>query len=142
MAIFKPYSGSSDKLDNLPIKNGQFIITTDDGKLYFDADKKRIEVNKISNATTTSDGLMSAEDKIKLDEMNNADGRIDFSIDSSKTYKTDSCSLLLCPGNVLNPETFITLRDSIENSKILNVHFSNPEQYESDSLKDIIFNNY
>jgi hypothetical protein len=67
MAVFKPYRVSSDRLNSLPIKDGQFIITSDTGKTYFDNGTTRVEINKYNNATKTSDGLMSADDKIKLE---------------------------------------------------------------------------
>ena len=45
MALFKPYKITSDKLEDLAIKEGQLIVTTDTKKLYVDVSAtERIEV--------------------------------------------------------------------------------------------------
>ena len=60
MALFKPYKITSDKLEDLAIKEGQLIVTTDTKKLYVDVSAtERIEVAAdaevdLSNYVTTS----------------------------------------------------------------------------------------
>ena len=60
MALFKPYKITSDKLEDLAIKEGQLIVTTDTKKLYVDVSAtERIEVTAdaevdLSNYVTTS----------------------------------------------------------------------------------------
>lgn len=98
MAKFKPYKILESQLDSLPIKEGQFILTTDTKKLYSDtAAYTRILISPdaitdlsvdgttitythldgttgmintqdttYSVASETKNGLMSAEDKAKL----------------------------------------------------------------------------
>ena len=47
MAQFKPYKILSTELDNLPILEGQYIITTDDRKQYLDINNtERIAINE------------------------------------------------------------------------------------------------
>ena len=54
MAIFKPYKITSSQLENLPIAEGQFIVTTDTNKIYLDESaSNRIEL--IPVPTKTSD---------------------------------------------------------------------------------------
>ena len=58
MALFKPYKITSDKLEDLAIKEGQLIVTTDTKKLYVDASAtERIEVTAevdLTDYVTTS----------------------------------------------------------------------------------------
>lgn len=60
MALFKPYKITSDKLEDLAIKEGQLIVTTDTKKLYVDVSAtERIEVTSdaevdLSDYVTTS----------------------------------------------------------------------------------------
>ena len=60
MALFKPYKITSDKLEDLAIKEGQLIVTTDTKKLYVDVSAtERIEVTAdaevdLSNYVTTN----------------------------------------------------------------------------------------
>lgn len=60
MALFKPYKITSDKLEDLTIKEGQIIITTDTKKLYVDVSAtERIEITAdaevdLSDYVTTS----------------------------------------------------------------------------------------
>lgn len=60
MALFKPYKITSDKLEDLAIKEGQLIVTTDTKKLYVDVSgTERIEVTSdaeidLSDYVTTS----------------------------------------------------------------------------------------
>ena len=60
MALFKPYKITSDKLEDLTIKEGQIIITTDTKKLYVDVSAtERIEITAdaevdLSDDVTTS----------------------------------------------------------------------------------------
>lgn len=59
MALFKPFKGLSANLSSLPIKDGQFIITTDDEAIYLDiSNKRRIRVDqefRIVNELPTKD---------------------------------------------------------------------------------------
>ena len=49
MALFKPYKILSSQLNSLPITEGQFIITTDDGSLYVDiSNSTRLKVIDVS----------------------------------------------------------------------------------------------
>lgn len=61
MAQFKPYVTTNNKIEdttNLPIKEGQFIVTTDDGKIYLDTSSKRVLVGNSKDTTyTASDGV-------------------------------------------------------------------------------------
>ena len=58
MALFKPYKITSDKLEDLAIKEGQLIVTTDTKKLYVDVSAtERIEVTAevdLTDYVTTS----------------------------------------------------------------------------------------
>ena len=52
MAEFKPIKTTSSKLDSLAKKEGQFIITTDDGKLYYDESiSSRISIGNSNGET-------------------------------------------------------------------------------------------
>jgi hypothetical protein len=47
MALFKPYKGLSSQLESLPIREGQFIITTDTNALYIDiSNSSRIRLDQ------------------------------------------------------------------------------------------------
>lgn len=49
MALFKPYKILSSQLNSLPITEGQFIVTTDDGSLYVDiSNSTRLKVIDVS----------------------------------------------------------------------------------------------
>lgn len=49
MAMFKPYKILSSQLSSLPIKEGQFIITTDTAEMYVDVSaSSRIKINESS----------------------------------------------------------------------------------------------
>lgn len=58
--------GESSKLDDVPIKNGNILYTTDNNKLYIDTNKRNLITQSYGLATTESAGLMSAEDKALL----------------------------------------------------------------------------
>lgn len=58
--------GESSNLDNVPIKNGNILYTTDNNKLYIDTSKRNLVAQSYGLATTESAGLMSAEDKALL----------------------------------------------------------------------------
>lgn len=53
MALFKPYKLTSSELSSLPIVEGQFIITTDENKIYLDVNNSErhelVDVESISN---------------------------------------------------------------------------------------------
>ena len=54
MALFKPYKITSDKLADLPVREGQIIITTDTRKLYVDVSAtERIEVTSDAEVDLT-----------------------------------------------------------------------------------------
>jgi sugar lactone lactonase YvrE len=57
MVKFKPYKIKSSQLNNLPIQEGQLIITTDTGKLYLDNDNERIlfEIENDDNENNDND---------------------------------------------------------------------------------------
>lgn len=56
MALFKPYKILSSQLSSLPIKEGQFIITTDTNKVYIDIDNStREEYGKSGSKTYLSE---------------------------------------------------------------------------------------
>ena len=47
MAMFKPYKILSSQLSSLPIKEGQFIITTDTAEMYVDVSaSSRIKISE------------------------------------------------------------------------------------------------
>jgi hypothetical protein len=54
MAMFKPYRVSSNKLNDLPIKDGQFIITTDSAQIYFDNGNTRVKTGIETDPTVPS----------------------------------------------------------------------------------------
>lgn len=54
MAIFKPYIGPSSNLTQVAVKEGNFIITTDEKKVYVDTATERMEMYS---------GLMTADTK-------------------------------------------------------------------------------
>lgn len=54
MALFKPYKITSDKLADLPVREGQIVITTDTKKLYVDISAtERIEVTSDAEVDLT-----------------------------------------------------------------------------------------
>ena len=54
MALFKPYKITSDKLADLPVREGQIVITTDTKKLYVDVSAtERIEVTSDAEVDLT-----------------------------------------------------------------------------------------
>lgn len=73
MALFKPYKVTENQLAAIPIKDGQFIFTTDTKKIYLDKnDTERILALSDTTyevATQLANGLMSKEDKKKLDSI-------------------------------------------------------------------------
>ena len=61
MALFKPYKITSDKLADLPVQEGQIVITTDTKKLYVDVSAtKRIGVT--SDADVDTSDFVTKED--------------------------------------------------------------------------------
>lgn len=61
MALFKPYKITSDKLSDLPVQEGQIVITTDTKKLYVDVSAtKRIGVT--SDADVDTSDFVTKED--------------------------------------------------------------------------------
>lgn len=79
MAIFKPFKIASSQLDSIESKEGNLIFTTDNKRIYLDAeDNNRILVSdSYENATQQKDGLLSKEDKTKLDGVESyVDGKV------------------------------------------------------------------
>ena len=67
MALFKPYKITSDKLADLPVREGQIVITTDTKKLYVDVSAtERIEV--------TSDAEVDLSDYVTTTMLSSAIG--------------------------------------------------------------------
>lgn len=65
MALFKPYKITSSRLNSLPIKEGQFIFTTDDQALYVDVSNSlRIKVN--ADVISKVDGIEAGANNYTL----------------------------------------------------------------------------
>lgn len=158
MAQFKPCKIASNKLNSLPIIEGQLIITTDTKKIYLDAsNSNRIllnedvdivtyEISKNGNsivltgsngqsttvtdndttytiATQSANGLMSAEDKKKLDgiaigaQVNTITG---VKGNSESAYRTGNINITktnIGLGNVENKSS-ATIREEITSANV------------------------
>ena len=78
MALFKPYKITSDKLSDLPVREGQIVVTTDTKKLYVDVSAtERIEV--------TSDAEVDLTDYVTTTMLSSAIGE-----EASERQKQDS----------------------------------------------------
>ena len=155
MAKFKPYKILESQLDSLPIKEGQFILTTDTKKLYSDtAANTRILIspdaitNLSVNGTTvtytrldgttgtittkdttysvaseTKNGLMSADDKAKLNAIESGAQKNTITGvkgDSESLYRTGNVNITKANiglGNVEN-KTSATIRGELTNSNV------------------------
>ena len=58
---FTPSFGKQADLYKMQVKTGQFIITTDDGKIYLDAFNQRNLVGEAKNAKNLIEGVFYAE---------------------------------------------------------------------------------
>ena len=155
MAKFKPYKILESQLDSLPIKEGQFILTTDTNKLYSDvAENERILISpdaitdlsingKIITytrldgttgtittqdttytvASDTKNGLMSSEDKIKLNAIESGAQKntvTGIKGDSESLYRTGNINITKANiglGNVENKSS-ATIREEITSANI------------------------
>lgn len=155
MAKFKPYKILESQLDSLPIKEGQFILTTDTKKLYSDtAANTRILIspdaitNLSVNGTTvtytrldgttgtittkdttysvaseTKNGLMSADDKAKLNAIESGAQKNTITGvkgDSESLYRTGNVNITKANiglGNVENKSS-ATIRGEITSSNV------------------------
>lgn len=156
MAKFKPFKILQSQLSSLPIKEGQFILTTDTNKLYSDvAENKRILVSPDAiidlsvngknitytrlNGTTgtittqdttytvasdTKNGLMSLEDKIKLNAIETGAQKntvIGVKGDSESLYRTGNINITKANiglGNVENKSS-ATIRGELTSSNVI-----------------------
>lgn len=155
MAKFKPYKILESQLDSLPIKEGQFILTTDTNKLYSDvAENERILISpdaitdlsingKIITytrldgttgtittqdttytvASDTKNGLMSLEDKIKLNAIESGAQKntvTGVKGDSESLYRTGNINITKANiglGNVENKSS-ATIREEITSANV------------------------
>ena len=155
MAKFKPYKILESQLDSLPIKEGQFILTTDTKKLYSDtAANTRILISPdaitdlsvdgttitythldgttgmintqdttYSVASETKNGLMSADDKAKLNaieagaQKNTITG---VKGDSETLYRTGNVNITKANIGLNNVEnkSSATIRGELTNSNV------------------------
>lgn len=77
MALFKPYKITKNKLNSLPIKEGQFIIVTDTEEIYVDKSaSERIKLGGGSGATNLVNG--SGTGSIKMINAKGTQGNYAF----------------------------------------------------------------
>ena len=92
MALFKPYKITSDKLADLPVREGQIVITTDTKKLYVDVSAtERIEVTSdaevdLSDYVTTTmlSSAIGEEASERQQQDNLLDDKIDTKLDTAQ----------------------------------------------------------
>ena len=92
MALFKPYKITSDKLADLPVREGQIVITTDTKKLYVDVSAtERIEVTSdaevdLSNYVTTTmlSSAIGQEASERQKQDNLLDDKINTKLDTTQ----------------------------------------------------------
>ena len=92
MALFKPYKITSDKLADLPVREGQIVITTDTKKLYVDVSAtERIEVTSDAEVdltdyvtTTMLSSAIEAEASERQEQDNLLDDKIDTKLDTTQ----------------------------------------------------------
>ena len=65
---FSPKIGSQINLENLSVKDGQFIITTDDSKIYVDIDGQRKLVGEAKNVNNLLKATLNQNDWIRDDD--------------------------------------------------------------------------
>jgi hypothetical protein len=64
---FSPKIGKQLNLENLPVKDGQFIVTTDDSKIYVDIDSQRQLVGEAKNPKNLLKATLNPNDWEKDD---------------------------------------------------------------------------
>ena len=92
MALFKPYKITSNKLADLPVREGQIVITTDTKKLYVDVSAtERIEVTSdaevdLSDYVTTTmlSSAIGEEASERQQQDNLLDDKIDTKLDTAQ----------------------------------------------------------
>ena len=92
MALFKPYKITSDKLADLPVREGQIVVTTDTKKLYVDVSAtERIEVTSdaevdLSDYVTSTmlSSAIGAEASERQEQDNLLDDKIDTKLDTTQ----------------------------------------------------------
>lgn len=92
MALFKPYKITSNKLADLPVREGQLVITTDTKKLYVDVSAtERIEVTSdvevdLSDYVTTTmlSSAIGEEASERQQQDNLLDDKIDTKLDTAQ----------------------------------------------------------
>ena len=83
MALFKPYKLTRNKLESLPVKDGQLIFLTDTKEIYLDNDTNRLKLSEdidLSNYVTTSDLNSKVQQEATARE--NQDNILQSNIDS------------------------------------------------------------
>lgn len=77
MALFKPYSGTSAELAQIPVHDGYAYFTTDDSKLSVDINGKRYTANAKNadglvdgNSILTADGIKSLINNLSINTIN------------------------------------------------------------------------
>ncbi len=155
MAKFKPYKILESQLDSLPIKEGQFILTTDTKKLYSDtAANTRILISPdaitdlsvngttitytrldgttgtittkdttYSVASETKNGLMSSDDKAKLNAIESGAQKntvTGIKGDSETLYRTGNVNITKSNIGLSNVEnkSSATIRGELTNSNV------------------------
>ena len=92
MALFKPYKITSDKLSDLPVREGQIVVTTDTKKLYVDVSAtERIEVTSDAEVdltdyvtTTMLSSAIGEEASERQKQDSLLDGKIDTKLDTAQ----------------------------------------------------------
>lgn len=155
MAKFKPYKILESQLDSLPIREGQFILTTDTKKLYSDTaantrilispdaitdlsvDGKTITYTHLdgttdiittqdttySVASETKNGLMSSDDKVKLNAIESGAQKNTITGvkgNSETSYRTGNVNITKANIGLANVEnkSSATIRGEITSSNV------------------------
>lgn len=155
MAKFKPYKILESQLDSLPIREGQFILTTDTKKLYSDTaantrilispdaitdlsvDGKTITYTHLdgttdiittqdttySVASETKNGLMSSDDKVKLNTIESGAQKNTITGvkgNSETSYRTGNVNITKANIGLANVEnkSSATIRGEITSSNV------------------------
>jgi hypothetical protein len=85
MALFKPLKGLSSQLSSLPIREGQFIITTDDSALYIDvSNSKRVRIDHEFKIVETLPTTNIDTNAVYLIKVGNTDTYNQYIYDGSK----------------------------------------------------------
>jgi hypothetical protein len=96
MAIFKPYKIKSSQIDNLPVKEGQIIFTTDTKEIYLDnMDNERILFNEEEIGEVNGNGFLYINNAAKGNAIVlKIKGKTDFLYPSDNLYPSDDLYLL------------------------------------------------